>query len=74
VKEAVLPFKKFAGIDTILELNALNWEVMGIDMDFGAAYAKAELRKASQRLPLSGTVFVSMSDPQNLLLFLWLRI
>jgi carbamoyl-phosphate synthase large subunit len=36
-------------------------EVMGIDMDFGTAYAKAELA-ANQRLPLKGTVFVSMGD------------
>lgn len=62
VKEAVLPFEKFAGTDTILgpEMRSTG-EVMGIDTDFGAAYAKAELG-ASQRLPLSGTVFVSMSD------------
>jgi carbamoyl-phosphate synthase large subunit len=36
-------------------------EVMGIDTDFGKAFAKAELA-AGQRLPLSGMVFVSMSD------------
>jgi carbamoyl-phosphate synthase large subunit len=62
VKEAVLPFEKFAGTDTILgpEMRSTG-EVMGIDVDFGAAYAKAELG-ASQRLPLAGTVFVSMSD------------
>jgi carbamoyl-phosphate synthase large subunit len=62
VKEAVLPFEKFAGTDTILgpEMRSTG-EVMGIDTDFGSAYAKAELG-ASQRLPLSGTVFVSTSD------------
>lgn len=62
VKEAVLPFEKFAGTDTILgpEMRSTG-EVMGIDTDFGAAFAKAELG-AGQRLPLSGTVFVSMSD------------
>lgn len=62
VKEAVLPFEKFTGTDTILgpEMRSTG-EVMGIDADFGAAYAKAELG-ASQRLPLAGTVFVSMSD------------
>ena len=36
-------------------------EVMGIDSDFGRAFAKAELG-AGERLPLTGTVFVSMSD------------
>ena len=62
VKEAVLPFEKFAGTDTILgpEMRSTG-EVMGIDTDFGAAFAKAELG-ASQRLPLSGTVFVSTND------------
>ncbi|HEY9797260.1 MAG TPA: carbamoyl-phosphate synthase large subunit, partial [Leptolyngbyaceae cyanobacterium] len=62
VKEAVLPFEKFAGTDTILgpEMRSTG-EVMGIDVDFGSAFAKAELG-ASQRLPLSGTVFVSTND------------
>ncbi|MBD2465288.1 carbamoyl-phosphate synthase large subunit [Oscillatoria sp. FACHB-1407] len=62
VKEAVLPFEKFAGTDTILgpEMRSTG-EVMGIDTDFGKAFAKAELA-ASQRLPLKGTVFVSMND------------
>lgn len=62
VKEAVLPFEKFSGTDPILgpEMRSTG-EVMGIDADFGTAYAKAELA-AGQRLPLKGTVFVSMSD------------
>ncbi|MDR5639974.1 MULTISPECIES: carbamoyl-phosphate synthase large subunit [unclassified Thermosynechococcus] len=62
VKEAVLPFEKFAGTDTVLgpEMRSTG-EVMGIDMTFGAAYAKSQLA-ANQRLPLKGTVFVSMSD------------
>jgi carbamoyl-phosphate synthase large subunit len=62
VKEAVLPFDKFPGTDTILgpEMRSTG-EVMGIDTDFGKAFAKAELG-AGQRLPLSGTVFVSMND------------
>ncbi|MBD2095525.1 carbamoyl-phosphate synthase large subunit [Trichocoleus sp. FACHB-591] len=62
VKEAVLPFDKFPGTDTILgpEMRSTG-EVMGIDTDFGKAFAKAALA-AGQRLPLSGTVFVSMSD------------
>lgn len=62
VKEAVLPFERFAGTDTILgpEMRSTG-EVMGIDVDFGKAFAKAALG-ASQRLPLSGTVFISMND------------
>ncbi len=62
VKEAVLPFDRFPGTDTILgpEMRSTG-EVMGIDVDFGRAYAKAELA-ASQKLPLTGKVFVSTSD------------
>ncbi len=62
VKEAVLPFDKFPGTDMILgpEMRSTG-EVMGIDTTFGAAYAKAEIG-ASQRLPQSGTVFVSTND------------
>lgn len=62
VKEAVLPFSKFSGTDIILgpEMRSTG-EVMGIDTDFGKAFAKAELA-ASQVLPLKGTVFVSMND------------
>jgi carbamoyl-phosphate synthase large subunit len=62
VKEAVLPFEKFSGTDTILgpEMRSTG-EVMGIDVDFGKAFAKAELA-ASQRLPMEGTVFISMND------------
>ena len=62
VKEAVLPFNKFAGTDTLLgpEMRSTG-EVMGIDTSFGQAYAKAELA-AAQELPQSGTVFVSVND------------
>ncbi|MFM2062460.1 MAG: hypothetical protein RLZZ507_2130 [Cyanobacteriota bacterium] len=62
VKEAVLPFGKFPGTDTILgpEMRSTG-EVMGIDSDFGRAFAKAEMG-AGEKLPLQGTVFVSMSD------------
>jgi len=62
VKEAVLPFHKFPGTDTILgpEMRSTG-EVMGIDSDFGRAFAKGELG-AGELLPLSGTVFVSMND------------
>ncbi len=62
VKEAVLPFNKFAGTDTILgpEMRSTG-EVMGIDTEFGRAFAKAQLA-ASQVLPLQGSVFISVSD------------
>jgi carbamoyl-phosphate synthase large subunit len=62
VKEAVLPFNKFPGTDTILgpEMRSTG-EVMGIDTDFGRAFAKAELA-AGEILPMMGTVFVSMND------------
>lgn len=62
VKEAVLPFSKFPGADTLLgpEMRSTG-EVMGIDSDFGKAFAKAELA-AGVSLATSGTVFVSMSD------------
>jgi carbamoyl-phosphate synthase large subunit len=62
VKEAVLPFAKFPGTDTILgpEMRSTG-EAMGIDRDFGTAFAKSQL-SAHQSLPLTGTVFVSMSD------------
>ena len=62
VKEAVLPFEKFPGTDTILgpEMRSTG-EVMGIDSSFGAAYAKAELG-AGQKLPKSGAVFISTND------------
>ncbi len=62
VKEAVLPFNKFPGTDTTLgpEMRSTG-EVMGIDSDFGRAFAKAVLG-AGQVLPLEGTVFVSTAD------------
>ncbi len=62
VKEAVMPFDRFPGTDTILgpEMRSTG-EVMGIDVSFGRAFAKAELA-ASQPLLAEGTVFVSMSD------------
>ena len=62
VKEAVLPFDKFPGADTILgpEMRSTG-EVMGIDRDFTVAYAKAQIA-AGQRLPTSGKVFISVRD------------
>jgi len=62
VKEAVFPFNRFPGVDTILgpEMKSTG-EVMGIDMDFGRAFAKSQIG-ANQNLPLAGTVFVSVRD------------
>ena len=62
VKEAVFPFSRFPGVDTLLgpEMRSTG-EVMGIDADFPMAYAKAQLA-AGQRLPRSGTVFISVRD------------
>jgi carbamoyl-phosphate synthase large subunit len=62
VKEAVLPFDRFPGVDILLgpEMKSTG-EVMGIAFDFGAAYAKAQLG-AGQNLPKSGTVFISVID------------
>ncbi|MGV2830372.1 carbamoyl-phosphate synthase large subunit [Myxosarcina sp. GI1(2024)] len=62
VKEAVLPFNKFPNSDTLLgpEMRSTG-EVMGIDTDFGKAFAKAEIA-AGVDLALSGTVFISMND------------
>ncbi len=61
VKEAVLPFKRF-DVDAILgpEMKSTG-EVMGIDRNLGLAFAKAEAA-AGNRLPLSGTVFLSIRD------------
>jgi carbamoyl-phosphate synthase large subunit len=62
VKEAVFPFAKFPGVDTLLgpEMKSTG-EVMGIDRDFGRAYAKAQ-RAAGMDLPREGTVLVSVRD------------
>ncbi len=65
VKEAVLPFVKFPGVDAILgpEMKSTG-EVMGIDRDFGRAFAKSQIA-ASGTLPLEGTVFLSVRDPDK---------
>jgi carbamoyl-phosphate synthase large subunit len=62
VKESVFPFVKFPGVDTLLgpEMKSTG-EVMGIDFDFGHAFAKAQLG-ANVKMPLSGTVFISVKD------------
>ena len=65
VKEAVLPFLKFPGVDTLLspEMKSTG-EVMGIDSDFGRAFAKAQIQ-AGNSLPSGGSVLVSMRRDQQ---------
>jgi carbamoyl-phosphate synthase large subunit len=62
VKEAVFPFIKFPGVDTILgpEMKSTG-EVMGIDYDFRKAYVKSQL-SAGSPLPTSGKVFLSVKN------------
>jgi len=62
VKEAVFPFARFPGVDLILgpEMKSTG-EVMGLDADFGRAFAKSQLGSGTD-LPLSGNVFVSVRD------------
>jgi carbamoyl-phosphate synthase large subunit len=62
VKEAVFPFARFPGVDTVLgpEMRSTG-EVMGIDRDYAVAFAKSQIGGGS-KLPLSGTVFVSVKD------------
>ncbi len=62
VKEAVFPFARFPGVDTVLgpEMKSTG-EVMGIDQSFAIAFAKSQIGGGS-RLPKSGTVFVSVRD------------
>jgi carbamoyl-phosphate synthase large subunit len=62
VKEAVLPFDRFPGVDTLLgpEMRSTG-EVMGVDRTFALAFAKSQLA-AGTRLPQTGTVFLSLAD------------
>ncbi len=62
VKEAIFPFNRFPGVDPILgpEMRSTG-EVMGIDDDFGMAFAKSQIGAQSQ-LPLTGTVFISVKN------------
>jgi Carbamoylphosphate synthase large subunit (split gene in MJ) len=62
VKEAVFPFARFPGVDVILgpEMKSTG-EVMGLDFSFARAFAKSQLG-AGLRLPVAGTVFVSVKD------------
>jgi carbamoyl-phosphate synthase large subunit len=62
VKEAVFPFAKFPGVDTLLgpEMKSTG-EVMGIDTDFGMSFAKSQIA-AGNPMPVSGRVFISVKD------------
>ena len=62
VKEAVFPFARFPGVDVILgpEMRSTG-EVMGLDMDFGRAFAKSQLGSGA-KVPVEGAVFVSVKD------------
>ena len=62
MKEAVLPFDRFPGVDTLLgpEMRSTG-EVMGVDITFGLAFAKSQMA-AGTRLPDTGTVFLSLAD------------
>src|SRR5256886_1920670 len=62
VKEAVFPFARFPGVDTVLgpEMKSTG-EVMGIDRNFAVAFAKSQIGGGA-RLPRSGTVFISIKD------------
>jgi carbamoyl-phosphate synthase large subunit len=62
VKEAVFPFNKFPGVDTILGPEMVSTgEVMGIDADFALAFAKAQMGSWTA-LPSGGTAFLSVRD------------
>jgi len=62
VKEAVFPFARFPGVDTVLgpEMKSTG-EVMGLDRSFDVAFAKSQIGGGAS-LPRAGTVFVSMRD------------
>jgi carbamoyl-phosphate synthase large subunit len=62
VKEAVFPFARFPGIDTILgpEMKSTG-EVMGLDRDFGHAFAKSQIGSGTI-VPVAGKVFISVRD------------
>ncbi len=62
VKESVLPFSRFSGVDIVLgpEMKSTG-EVMGIDTTFGKAYAKSQI-SANQSLPTKGKIFLSVKD------------
>jgi carbamoyl-phosphate synthase large subunit len=62
VKEAVFPFNRFPGVDTLLgpEMRSTG-EVMGLDTDYAIAFAKSQLG-AGSKMPMGGAVFISVKD------------
>ena len=62
IKEAVFPFNRFPGVDTVLgpEMKSTG-EVIGLDTDYALAFAKSQLG-AGNKVPREGTVFVSVRD------------
>ena len=62
VKEAVFPFARFPGVDTVLgpEMRSTG-EIMGLDMSFGVAFAKSQIGGGTV-VPVKGTAFVSVKD------------
>jgi carbamoyl-phosphate synthase large subunit len=62
VKEAVFPFARFPGVDVLLgpEMKSTG-EVMGLDADFGRAFAKSQIASGT-KLPSTGSVFISVRD------------
>jgi carbamoyl-phosphate synthase large subunit len=71
VKESVFPFSRFYGVDTVLgpEMKSTG-EVMGMDMDFGMAFAKSQIA-AGVNIPLKGRVFISvMTKDKRSIVFL----
>jgi carbamoyl-phosphate synthase large subunit len=67
VKEAVMPFTRFPGVDTVLgpEMRSTG-EVMGLDTSFGRAFAKSQIG-AGAKLPLGGTAFISVKEADKAL-------
>jgi len=65
VKESVLPFSRFAGVDTVLgpEMKSTG-EVMGVDTSFGMAFAKSQAG-AGVTLPTEGLVFISVQSKEK---------
>ncbi len=66
VKEAVFPFARFPGVDTVLgpEMRSTG-EVMGLDRSFDVAFAKSQLG-AGTKVPTSGALFISVRDADKL--------
>jgi carbamoyl-phosphate synthase large subunit len=62
IKEAVFPFNRFPGVDTVLgpEMKSTG-EVIGLDTDYAMAFAKSQIGSGS-KVPRSGTVFISVRD------------